>query len=134
MSIKRILVHLSLMNNFTRYFFVHDQLNYACARPFYLANMMDATENDVQTWEYLKDNISMSKSEILLMSIGSDHAMEQENRNLEVRVGVIGLTKPSALDCFCLTAPILNALSNECCKKYDIKYCSKRRSHYHFFV
>ena len=93
--------------------------------------MMDINENDIQTWEYLKDNFSKSKSEILFTSIGSDHAMEQENKNLKVRGGVIGLTqKPSALYHFCLTVPILNALSDEYCKKCDIQHCSKRKSHY----
>ena len=75
---------------------------------------MDIQENDVQTLEYQKDNFSVSKSEIPFTSIGSDHVMEQENKNLNVTGGVIGLTqKSSALNRICLTAPILNALSNE---------------------
>ena len=99
--------------------------------PLYLANMMDIKENDVQTWEYLKGNFSVSKSEIPFTSIGSDHAVEPENKKLKVSGGVIGLTqKPAALNRFCLTALILNALSDEYCKKYDIQHCSKRKSHY----
>ena len=75
-----------------------------------LARHLSILGNDVQTWGYLKDNFTMSKSQILLRSIGSDHAMEQENKNFKVTGAVIGLTvKPSALNHFCLTATISNA-------------------------
>ena len=110
-------LHLSLMNDFAKYFFEHNQLNYARMTPLYLANMMDIKENDVQTWEYLKDNFSASKSEIPFTSIGSDHVMKQKHKSLNVSGGAIDLTqKPSTLNPFCLTAPILNELSHECCK------------------
>ena len=38
--------------------------------------------------------------------------------------------KPSALNLFCLTAPILNAVSHEYCRKYEIRRCSERIYHY----
>ena len=60
--------------------------------PLSLVNMIDIKEHDIQTWECLKDNFSMSKSEILCTSTGSDHTIEQENKNLKVSGGVIGLT------------------------------------------
>ena len=107
-------LHLSSMNDFAKYFFAHDQLNYGRMTPLYLATVMNIKKNDIQTWEYLKDNFGMSQSEITFTSIGSDHAMEQESKNLNVSAGIIGLTQnPSALSHFCLTASILNALSDE---------------------
>ena len=94
----------SLMNDSSKYFFTHDQLNYALLTPFYIANMIDIKENNVHTWGYLKDNFSVIKTEIPFMSIGSNHAMEQENKNLKVSGGIIGLTqKSSASNRFCLS-------------------------------
>ena len=80
---------------------------------------MDIKENDLQTREYLKDNFSVSKSEIPFTSIESDHAMmKQENKGLKVSSGVIGLMKKSsALNHFLLTAPILNAVFDKFWKK-----------------
>ena len=80
---------------------------------------------------YLKNNFSVSKSEIPFTLPRSDNNIEQENKKLKVSGGVIDLMqKPSALNRFCLTAPILNTLSHEYCKKYDIQHCSERNSHY----
>ena len=59
------------MNNFAKYVFAHDQQNYPCMTPLYLVNTIDIKENDVQTWEHLKDNLSVSKSEISFASVGS---------------------------------------------------------------
>ena len=52
-------LHLSSMNNFAKHFFAHDQLNYARMTTFYLANMMDLKENDVQTCQSTSKIISV---------------------------------------------------------------------------
>ena len=51
-------LHLSSMNNFAKHF-AHDQLNYARMTTFYLANMMDLKENDVQTCQSTSKIISV---------------------------------------------------------------------------
>lgn len=64
-------------------------------------------------------------------SIGSDHAMEQKNKNLKVNGGITGLTQmPTTLSKFCLVAPVLSSLSESYTKKYDIQRNMKRKKHY----
>ena len=67
------------MNAFAKYFFTHDQLNYVQHTPLYIADMLSLRENDVKTWDYLKDNFSVSKSQISFTSIVSDHAIGRSN-------------------------------------------------------
>ena len=111
-------MHLSSLDNMVRYFFVHDQLNYARLTPLYLATMTELKTEDVDSWNYLKDNFSINKSGIPFCSIGSDHALEQENKIMKLTGGVVGLTQnPAALHRFCLVAPFLSALSTEFCSK-----------------
>ena len=52
-------LHLSSMNDFAKHFFAYDQLNYARMTTFYLANMMDLKENDVQTCQSISKIISV---------------------------------------------------------------------------
>ena len=66
------------------YFFSHDQLNYARFTPLYIATIMGPKENDEVSWKYVKDNFSINKMVIPFCLIGSDHALEQENKLLKV--------------------------------------------------
>ena len=51
------------------------------------------------------DNSSINKSGILFCSMGSDHALEQENKTMKLTRGAIALTQNQAvLHCFCLVA------------------------------
>ena len=72
------------MNNFAKYFFAHDQLNYARLTPFYLAGMLELEGTDATSWTYLETNYSIVKTSIPFVGIGSDHVMKQENKNLKV--------------------------------------------------
>ena len=75
----------------------------------------------VDSWNYLKDNFSIKKSGIPFCSIGSDHALQQENKIMKLTGGVIGLMQnPAALHRFYLVAPFLSALSKEFCNKNQI--------------
>ena len=107
-------LHLQSLDNFVKYFFAHDQLNYARMTPLYLANMEDLKTSDNNTWKYLEENFSICKTSIPFSAIGADHAMEQENKSLKVRGGVTGLTQnQSALTRFCLISSIISSLSKE---------------------
>ena len=76
---------------------------------------------DIDSWNYSKDNFSINKSGITFCSIGSDHALEQENKTIKVTGGVIGLTQnQAALHRICLVALFLSALSKEFCNKNQI--------------
>ena len=90
--------HLSSMNDFAKHSFAHDQINYARSAPLYHAEMTKFEEDDKNIWSYLKENFSLGKSEVTFTCISSDHAMEQENKDLRVNGGITGLKQmPSTL-------------------------------------
>ena len=109
-------LHLSSLHEMSKYFFAHDQINYARLVPLYLADMYTLKENDQQTWECLSNgNFTVSKSDICFTSIGVDHALEQENKRLKVYGGIKGLTNVnnmSALNKFMLIEPEINDICN----------------------
>ena len=123
-------LHLSSLNEFAKFFFVHDQLNYARMTPLYLADMMSLKESNSLEWKYLKNNFTISKSNIPFTSIGSDHAMEQINKDMKVTGGITGLTQqPNALNRFCLAIPLTSSLSKEFCQMQSIG-SQERKDHY----
>ena len=76
--------------------------------------MMGLKENDEVSWQYLKDNFSINKMSIPFCSIGSDHALEKNNKLLKVNGGVVGLRQnPTALHRFCLISPSLASLCSQ---------------------
>lgn len=124
-------LHLSSLNNFAPYFFAFDQINYARLTPFYLATMKELETNDQKSWDYLKENYSVIKTSIPFVGIGSDYAMEQENKNLKISGGIIGITQnQDALNRFCLVGPILNLISTKFEEKQNILREEKSRQHY----
>ena len=83
--------------------------------------MTELKTKDVDSWNYLKDNFSINKPGIPFCSIGSDNALEQENKTMKLTGGVIGLMQnQAALRRFYLVAPFLSALSKEFCNKNQI--------------
>ena len=93
--------------------------------------MMGLKENDAVSWKYLKDNFSINKTGIPFCSIGSDHALEQDNKLLKVNGGVVGLTQnPTALHRFCLIPPSLASLSSHFLKNSGIIDRSTKLKHY----
>ena len=92
--------------------------------------MVHLQSDDKQSWDYLKDNYSVSKSAIPFTSIGSDHAMEQDNKKMKVSGGIIGITQnTAALHRFCLAAPLLNLISEEFFTKFQIRVAGVRNQH-----
>ena len=55
--------------------------------------MTEQQSKDIDTWNYLEKNVAISKSHIPFTSIGSDHALEQENKVMKVTGGVKDLTE-----------------------------------------
>ena len=93
--------------------------------------MMGLKENDAVSWKYLKDNFSINKTGIPFCSIGSDHALEQDNKLLKVNGGVVGLTQnPTALHRFCLISPSLASLCSQFLKNSGIIDKSAKLKHY----
>ena len=79
-------LHLYSLNKMVNYFFAHDKINYARLSPVYLATMSQLHESDPDTWCYLKENFAIAKSDIPFTAIGSDHAVEQENKVFKVNI------------------------------------------------
>ena len=48
--------------------------------------------NDVKTWDFLSENFSVNKSNVPFCALGTDHALEQENKNMKVLGGITGIT------------------------------------------
>ena len=105
-------LHLASLNDFCKYFFAHNQLNYARMTPLYLENVTKLKTPHYESWQYLEENFCIIKSKIPFVGIGSNHASEQENKVMKLPGGVIGLTQnQAALNRFCLSAPILSLLT-----------------------
>ena len=93
--------------------------------------MMGLKENDAVSWKYLKDNFSINKTGIPFCSIGSDHALEQDNKLLKVNGGVVGLTQnPTALHRFCLISSSLAPLCFQFLKNSGTVDKSAKLKHY----
>ena len=45
------MLYLSLLNDFAKYFFAHDQLNYTRLTPLYFADVTKLEEDDKDTWD-----------------------------------------------------------------------------------
>ena len=109
-------LHLMALETFTRYFFAHDRLNYACMIPVYLADMKSLQKSDASIYdEFLQGNWVVNKNPYVpFCSIGADHGLEQINRAMKVSGGLVGITlNPSARTKFFLISPELARLAGE---------------------
>ena len=109
------ILHLNALHQMIPYFFAHDQLNYARLSPVYLSEMAVVQESEPEIWNlFMEGNFSVQKNKIPFTAIGADHALEQENKNIKVLVGVKGLLQnDSALVRFGLISPVLNQICEE---------------------
>ena len=109
-------LHLMALETFTRYFFAHDRLNYACMIPVYLADMKSLQKSDASIYdEFLQGNWVVNKNPYVpFCSIGADHGLEQINRAMKVSGGLVGITlNPSDRTKFFLISPELARLAGE---------------------
>jgi len=77
-----------------KYFFAHDHLNYARMLPLYMSTMQETEKDHPEIWaEFVKGNFCVTKGVAGFTSIGPDHGIEQENRELKVVGGIVGITQ-----------------------------------------
>ena len=110
------LLHLEVLENFTKYFFARDKLNYAHMMPLYLAEMDSLKMNDLDILqEFLQGNWVVNKNEeVPFCAIGADHALEHINRAMKVSGGFVGITLNASVHTkFFLITPELATLSTE---------------------
>lgn len=83
------MIHLVSLEKFMPYFFAHDLQNYARMTPVYLSDMHNLSSDDRL---FIEKNFCVCKSDIPFISIGVDHALEQENKVTKVMGGITNLS------------------------------------------
>ena len=85
-------LHLVSLHELVKYFFAFDMQNYARLTPVYLAEMFSLKETDPCIRNYFdKGYFFINKSTVPNSAIGADHAIEHENRAMEVLGGIKGI-------------------------------------------
>ena len=108
-----LVLHLQAGEALSKFFFALDRIKYKRLWPRYTADMQELKTSHPETWRELQNgNISVTKSEILFVSIGSDHDCEQLNRMMKIHSGLIAnarqrffLATPEFKGQFGVTAP-----------------------------
>ena len=125
--------YLAALENFIKFFFAHDLLNYSRLMPVYVAQMHALKKDDPATWEALKTgDFVVSKSEVPFTSLFRDQALEQEIKGLKRYGGIVGLSQDeAALDCLVATAPHLAGIVKDFLSGFSYTALPKRQEHYH---
>ena len=107
---------------FVKYFFAYGQMYYAKFTPAYLSEMFALKILDQQSWKFLElGNFSVNKSQVPFCALGTDHALEQENRKMKVLEGICGLAnRKNALENYFLLSPLLGNISEQFCNYFGI--------------
>ena len=108
-------MHLNTLEQFIKYFFACDRLNYARMIPLYISEMLSMQEIDPSLLEeFSSGNWIVNKSKIAFCALGAYHALEQVNRWMKVADGIVGLTQnQTARTRFFSVAPELARLKVE---------------------
>lgn len=107
-------LHLASLNEFIKYFFVHDFQNYSRYALVYLFDMYRQQEKDPDFWQFFSSaNFSVNKTKILYSAIGADHALQQDNRKMIVLGGIEGIGNNQAAQDQYFLGRILLQLSTE---------------------
>ena len=125
-------LHLQSLHEMSSYFFAFDLQNYSRLTPVYLSQMCELQISDPQTWSFLQRNFVVNKTHIPFSAIGTDHAIEHENRVMKVIGGIKGIAnQSSALEKHFLVASDMNKVIGEFQDTLGIGYQS-RQEHYQF--
>ena len=99
----------------------------------YLAQMFELEEKDRRTWNFFKQgNFSVNKTNIPFSAIGADHAIEHENRSMNVLDGIKGIANnQAALDQYFLIAPEVNIVLDRFHSVFDLDPISYARDEHY---
>lgn len=109
-------LHIKSHELFTKYFFVHDKINYARMIPIYLADMASLEKSDPEVYkEFTNGNWVLNKNaNVPFCAVGADTGLEYINRSMKVSGGLIGITlNEAARTKLFLIAPELARLAEE---------------------
>ena len=91
-----ITLHQEAGEALRKLFFAFDRIKYKWLWPRYITDMHELKTKHPATWKELEDaNLSVTKSEIPFVSMGSDHACEYLNRMMKVHTGLVGISNNS---------------------------------------
>ena len=125
--------YLAALENFIKYFFAHNLLNYARLMPVYLAQMNALEREDPETWEALKcRDFVVAKSEVPFTCLFTDQALEQEIKGLKRHGGMVGLSQDEvALDRLVTTTPHVARIVKQFLNDFSPSpEGAKRKEHY----
>ena len=128
------LLHLQALEIFTKYYFIHDRLNYARMTPLYLAEMKTLPETDPDIYREFKDgNWVVNKNpNVPFSGFGIDYGLEHINRSMKVSGGLVGITQnPSARAKFFLISPELARLARQAKDMAGVTVKVQDRHHNH---
>ena len=86
-------LRLSALEEFTKYVFSMNMRNYSTLCAWHVAEMKFLKKSDTETWSNIRSQWAPNKCEIPFCHLGSDEALEQENRKMKVTGGVVGITQ-----------------------------------------
>lgn len=124
-------LHLATLEEFVKYFFALGLINYASMIAWYLADikLLETKHPDLWT-EFYSGNWVVNKTTVPFCSLGTDEALEHENKKMKVLGGVVNITqRKQALTRFFLTSPELSRLSTEA--KDMLGITNRKRSKHH---
>ena len=112
-------------------------LNYARLTPVYLLQMYQLRNDDPTMWNrFVEGEFSVNKSNVPFSAIGTDHALEQENRAVQVLGGIKGIAKSQKLlDEYFLTAAEMSNIVERFCTSFLLEDSDarKREQNYQLF-
>ena len=107
--------HLAASDELCMDLFSQDRIKYMRMMPFYIRSQYALQYSDPETWHALEaGDFCVTKSDIPFVSLGVDHAGEQENKVLKSDGGLIGIANnANARERYCITAPIISRMVTE---------------------
>ena len=107
--------HLAASDELCIDLFSQDRIKYMRMMPFYIKSQYALKDSDPETWDALKSgDFCVTKSNIPFVSLGVDHAGEQENKVLKIDGGLVGIANnANARERYCVTAPIISRMVTE---------------------
>ena len=105
-------LYLASLHHLVKYFFAHDQQNFARMVPVYLSEMYALQERQSEVWDFFSNgNFCVNQIIVPFSAIGAYHGIEHENRAMKVTGGLQGLAyNTQALERLFLASPELNAI------------------------
>ena len=120
------------LDNFVPYFFASDLQNYAKMPPIYLSETYNLEMEDREF--LLVGSFCVVKTMIPFVSIGVDHALEQQNKLMKIVGGIRNISiDENKLEQFFAICPLISKMNDQFLGMYNMK-SDKRQTVHHELV